>query len=68
MRSVRPVSRNSRVGAASGTELNSRKEAFTDAIRATKAVVEEGIVRGEGLALVRALDAVEVAAFRARGG
>jgi chaperonin GroEL len=47
-----------RVGAASETELKSRKEAFEDAISATKAAVAEGIVPGGGLALLRAIDRV----------
>jgi chaperonin GroEL len=47
-----------RVGAASEAELASRKEAFDDAISATKAAMAEGIVPGGGLALLRAIDAV----------
>jgi len=47
-----------RVGAASETELKNRKEAFDDAISATKAAMAEGIVPGGGLALLRAMDAV----------
>ena len=56
-----------RVGAASETELKSRKEAFEDAISATKAAVEEGIVPGGGLALLRAIDAVEKVASECGG-
>ena len=48
-----------RVGAASEAEMASRKEAFDDAISSTKAAVAEGIVPGGGLALLRAIDAVE---------
>lgn len=48
-----------RVGAPSETELKSRKEAFDDAISATKAAVAEGIVPGGGLALLRAIPQVE---------
>jgi chaperonin GroEL len=48
-----------RVGAPSEAELKSRKEAFDDAISATKAAIAEGIVPGGGLALLRAIDAVE---------
>jgi chaperonin GroEL len=48
-----------RVGAPSESELKSRKEAFDDAISATKAAIAEGIVPGGGLALLRAIDAVE---------
>ncbi|HEU5169926.1 MAG TPA: chaperonin GroEL [Gemmatimonadales bacterium] len=47
-----------RVGAASETELKSRKEAFEDAVSATRAAMAEGIVPGGGLALLRAIDAV----------
>jgi chaperonin GroEL len=47
-----------RVGAASESELKSRKDAFEDAISATKAAVAEGVVAGGGLALLRAIDAV----------
>ncbi|MCC7008479.1 MAG: chaperonin GroEL [Acidobacteria bacterium] len=48
-----------RVGAPSETELKSRKEAFDDAVSATKAAIAEGIVPGAGLSLLRAIDAVE---------
>jgi chaperonin GroEL len=47
-----------RVGAASETEMKSRKEAFEDAISATKAAIAEGIVPGGGLALLRAIGAL----------
>jgi chaperonin GroEL len=39
--------------------MKSRKEALDDAISATKAAVAEGIVPGGGLALLRAIEAVE---------
>ena len=48
-----------RVGAPSEAEMKSRKEAFDDAIHATKAAVAEGIVPGGGLALLRAIPSVE---------
>jgi len=48
-----------RVGAPSETELKSRREAFDDAISATKAAIAEGIVPGGGLALLRCIEAVE---------
>jgi chaperonin GroEL len=48
-----------RVGAPSEAEMKSRKEAFEDAISATKAATAEGIVPGGGLALLRAMQAVE---------
>jgi chaperonin GroEL len=39
--------------------MKNRKEAFEDAISATKAAMAEGIVPGAGLALLRAIEAVE---------
>jgi chaperonin GroEL len=48
-----------RVGAPSEAEMKNRKEAFEDAIAATRAAVEEGVVPGGGLALLRVIDAVE---------
>jgi chaperonin GroEL len=47
-----------RVGAPAESEMKSKKEAFDDAISATKAAVAEGIVPGGGLALLRCVDAV----------
>ncbi len=47
------------VGAPSEAEMKSRKEAFEDAISSTKAAVEEGILPGAGLALLRAAAYVE---------
>jgi chaperonin GroEL len=47
-----------RVGAPSETEMKNRKEAIEDAINATKAALEEGIVPGGGLALLRLIDAI----------
>jgi chaperonin GroEL len=55
------------VGAASETELKSRKEAIEDAINATKAAVSEGIVPGAGLSLLRAISAVEAEAAKCAG-
>ena len=48
-----------RVGAPSEAEMKNRKEAFEDAISATKAAMAEGIVPGGGLVLLRAIEAVE---------
>jgi len=56
-----------RVGAPSESELKSRKEAFDDAIAATKAAVAEGIVPGGGLALLRTIDALEREEAAAQG-
>jgi chaperonin GroEL len=47
-----------RVGAPSEAEMKNAKEAFEDAIAATKAAVAEGIVAGGGTALLRAIPAV----------
>ncbi len=43
-----------KVGAASETEMNELKERVKDAVGATKAAIEEGIVLGGGVALLRA--------------
>jgi chaperonin GroEL len=56
-----------RVGAPSEAEMKSRKEALEDAINATKAAVAEGIVPGGGLALLRAIDAVEAEEAKTEG-
>lgn len=48
-----------RVGAPTEAEMKARKDALDDAISATRAAVAEGIVPGGGLALLRAIDAVE---------
>ncbi len=48
-----------RVGAPSESEAKKLKEAFEDAINATKAAVAEGVLPGAGLALLRAIDAVQ---------
>jgi chaperonin GroEL len=56
-----------RVGAPSEAEMKSRKEALEDAINATKAAVAEGIVPGGGLALLRAIEAVEREEAKAEG-
>ena len=56
-----------RVGAPSEAEMKSRKEAFDDAIHATKAAVAEGIVPGGGLALLRAMSALEAEEEAAKG-
>ena len=53
-----------RVGAATESELKETKSRIEDALQATRAAVEEGIVAGGGVALVNAvscLDAVETA-------
>ena len=47
-----------RVGAATEVEMKERKDLVDDALHATRAAVEEGIVPGGGVSLVRASDAV----------
>ncbi|MDD3662082.1 MAG: chaperonin GroEL [Candidatus Dojkabacteria bacterium] len=52
-----------RVGAASEVELNEKKDRFDDALNATRAALEEGVVAGGGVALFDAreeLDALKV--------
>jgi chaperonin GroEL len=56
-----------RVGAPSEAEMKSRHEAFDDAIHATRAAVAEGVVPGAGLALLRAIQAVDTEAARLEG-
>ena len=56
-----------RVGAPSEAEMASRKEALDDAISSTKAAVEEGIVAGGGMALLRCTEAVRGAEDTAEG-
>jgi chaperonin GroEL len=48
-----------KVGAATETELKEKKARVEDALHATRAAVEEGIVPGGGVALVRAVPAVQ---------
>jgi chaperonin GroEL len=55
------------VGAPSEAEIKNRKEAFDDAISATKAAIAEGIVPGGGLVLLRAIDALDQEAAKCEG-
>jgi chaperonin GroEL len=48
-----------KVGAATEVELKEKKHRIEDAIQATRAAVEEGIVPGGGVALLKAQDAVD---------
>ncbi|MDI7266977.1 MAG: chaperonin GroEL [Myxococcota bacterium] len=48
-----------RVGAATEVEMKERKARVEDALNATRAAVEEGIVPGGGVALIRTIDALE---------
>jgi len=54
-----------KVGAATETEMKEKKARVEDAMHATKAAVEEGIVAGGGVALLRCLKAIE--AVKAEG-
>ncbi len=47
------------VGAASEVEMKSRKDLFDDALSATRAAVEEGIIPGGGVAYLRSLEKLE---------
>ena len=47
------------VGAATETELKERKARFEDALHATRAAIEEGILAGGGVALIRAAKALD---------
>ena len=48
-----------KVGAATETEMREKKHRIEDAVAATKAAVEEGIVPGGGVALIRAMSALD---------
>lgn len=48
-----------KVGAATETEMKEKKDRITDAVAATKAAVEEGIVPGGGVALVRSIKCLD---------
>lgn len=47
------------IGAASEVEMKEKKDRVDDALHATRAAVEEGIVAGGGVAYVRAIEAIE---------
>ena len=48
-----------RVGGATETEVKERKDRVDDAMHATRAAVEEGILPGGGVALLRATDVLK---------
>ena len=56
-----------KVGAATETEMKEKKHRVEDALQATRAALEEGIVPGGGVALLEAIDAVDLDAFDDRG-
>ena len=47
------------VGAATEVEMKEKKDRVDDALHATRAAVEEGIVPGGGIALIRAIEALD---------
>ena len=56
-----------RAGANTETEMKERKDLIDDALHATKAAAEEGIVPGGGVAFLRAIPAIKKAAEQAEG-
>jgi chaperonin GroEL len=52
-----------KVGASTETEMKERKARVEDALHATRAAVEEGVVAGGGVALIRAIDAIADLSF-----
>ena len=56
-----------RVGGATETEVKERKDLVEDALHATRAAVEEGVVAGGGVAFLRAIDAVRKVRDKLRG-
>ena len=47
------------VGAASEVEMKEKKDRFDDALNATRAAIEEGIIPGGGVAFIRAIDSLK---------
>ncbi|HZZ41565.1 MAG TPA: chaperonin GroEL [Tepidisphaeraceae bacterium] len=56
-----------KAGANTETEMKERKDLIDDALHATKAAAEEGIVPGGGVAFLRAIEAVEAGKRQAKG-
>jgi chaperonin GroEL len=55
------------VGGMTEIEMKERKDRVDDALHATRAAAKEGYVPGGGVAFIRAIDAVETAARKAKG-
>jgi chaperonin GroEL len=53
-----------KVGAATETEMKEKKHRVEDALQATRAALEEGIVPGGGIALLEAADAIKIDSFK----
>jgi len=56
-----------KAGAATETEMKERKDLLDDALHATRAAAEEGVVPGGGVIFLRAIAEVEKARAKARG-
>jgi len=56
-----------RAGAATETEMKERKDLIDDAVAATRAAAEEGIVPGGGVAFLSCIDAVDKVRAKAKG-
>jgi len=56
-----------KAGAATETEMKERKDLLEDALHATRAATEEGVVPGGGVIFLRAIGEVEKARAKARG-
>jgi chaperonin GroEL len=54
-------------GAATETEMKERKDLLEDALHATRAAAQEGVVPGGGVVFLRAISEVEKARLKARG-
>jgi chaperonin GroEL len=52
-----------KVGAATETEMKEKKHRVEDALQATRAALEEGIVPGGGVALLQAIDSIKLDSF-----
>jgi chaperonin GroEL len=56
-----------KVGAATEVELKEKKHRIEDAVSTTKAAIEEGVVPGGGVALIRSIDSVNAVAASLQG-
>jgi len=56
-----------KAGAATETEMKERKDLIDDAVHATRAAAEEGVVSGGGVVFLRAIEAVKKVRPKARG-
>jgi len=56
-----------KAGAATETEMKERKDLIDDAVHATRAAAEEGVVSGGGVVFLHAIEAVQAVRSKARG-